>query len=178
MKKTFPFLALGFLTLATSSIADHHEETNKPETADTDAIDFATQVFPIFENKCLSCHAQPYEKKPRTEGAKGRTSKPKSKYRMDAKKFLLAGGSITADIAAGTMEGVPALTPGDASKSSVYTYTTLPEDDDFYMPTKGDGLTSEEKEILKKWIDQGADFGEWIGNEKEDVIPYDPNNTK
>ncbi len=181
MKKTLPYLALGFLAIASSSIADHHEEAAEPdatpakaETADPNAINFATQVYPILEAKCVKCHEQPYEKKPRKEGAKGRTKKPKSKYRMDGKKFLLAGGTITAKVIAGTEEGISALTPGDASKSSMYTYTNLPEEDELHMPTKGDDLTPEEKEILKNWINQGANFGEWIGNEDESIRPYDP----
>ena len=176
MKTTFPFLALGFLAFASPSIADD-QEAAEPGAADaaSDKIDFVTQVYPILEAKCVKCHEQPYEKKPRTEGAKGRISKPKSGYRMDAKKFLTAGGKITADVIAGEIEGLQALVPGDASKSSMYTYTTLPEDDDLHMPTKGDDLTPEEQEILKKWIDQGADFGDWIGNEEEGIIAYDPN---
>ena len=174
MKRSLSFLALGFLAVATSSIAEPQEEAAPTEDA-ADKIDFVTQVYPILEAKCVKCHEQPYEKKPRTEGTKGRITKPKSKYRMDAKKFIIAGGSITADVAAGEVEGLAALVPGDASKSSMYTYTTLPEDDDLHMPTKGDDLTPEEQEILKKWINEGADFGEWIGNEEEGVIAYDPN---
>jgi len=37
------------------------------------------------------------------------------------------------------------------------------------MPPKGDPLTNEEKELLKEWIDEGASFGGWKGDESEYV---------
>jgi hypothetical protein len=40
----------------------------------------------------------------------------------------------------------------------------LPKDDDGHMPPKGDDLTKEEIALLKKWIEEGADFAGWIGS--------------
>jgi hypothetical protein len=42
----------------------------------------------------------------------------------------------------------------------------LPEDDDEHMPNIGDAMTDQEKEILKKWIASGADFGGWKGSQE------------
>lgn len=43
---------------------------------------------------------------------------------------------------------------------------TLPPDEDDFMPPKGkaDPLTPEEVDLLKRWIDEGADFGDWRGS--------------
>jgi mono/diheme cytochrome c family protein len=55
------------------------------------------------------------------------------------------------------------VVPGKPEESGVYTSTTLPEDDDKAMPPKGDRLTKEQQELIKKWIAEGANFGAWKG---------------
>jgi hypothetical protein len=34
------------------------------------------------------------------------------------------------------------------------------------MPPKGDRLTAEQLDLIKKWITEGASFGAWKGAEK------------
>jgi hypothetical protein len=34
------------------------------------------------------------------------------------------------------------------------------------MPPKGDRLTDEQKNLIKQWIAQGAEFGAWKGAEE------------
>jgi hypothetical protein len=58
------------------------------------------------------------------------------------------------------------LTPGKPDESTVYTSTMLPDDDDLAMPPKGDRLTDEQKNLIKQWIAQGAEFGAWKGAEE------------
>jgi hypothetical protein len=101
-----------------------------PLAACADDVDFVTQVKPILEVSCVSCHS---------------AEKPKGKLRIETKADALKGG-----------ETGPAIVPGDSSKSLLYTTTTLPPDDDKFMPTKGDHLTDAQKTVLKNWIDQGA----------------------
>ncbi len=113
-------------------------------------VDFEKQVLPIFKERCFECHKKEYTDE------NGRIKKPKGKFRMDGAEFLLKSGSSAPDN----------VVVGDASKSKVYTMTTLPDDADDAMPPKGDRLTKEQQEIIKKWIDEGANMGAWTG-EKE-----------
>lgn len=111
-------------------------------------VDFEKQIWPILDSKCVQCHKAPYEEN-------GRVKKPKAGLRLDGAWAIMAGG-----------EGGAALKPGDSEHSDLYFRVTLPEDDDDFMPPTGkaDPLTDEEKKLLAKWIDEGADFGGWAGN--------------
>jgi len=119
-------------------------------TAQTpDKVDFEKQILPIFKESCFDCH-----QKERTDEKTGKVKKPKGKFRMDSAAMLIKGGSEGSNIV-----------PGDAAKSTVYTSTTLPESDDLAMPPegKGDRLSKEKQELIKKWITEGANFGTWKG---------------
>ena len=114
-----------------------------------DKVDFEKQILPIFKESCFDCH-----QKERTDEKTGKVKKPKGKFRMDSAAMLLKGGSEGSNIVA-----------GDAAKSTVYTSTPLPESDDLAMPPegKGDRLSKEKQELIKKWITEGASFGTWKG---------------
>ena len=47
-------------------------------------------------------------------------------------------------------------------ESSLYTLTILDPDDDDIMPPKGDPLSKEQTDLLKVWIEQGADWPEEV----------------
>ena len=113
---------------------------------DLTAVDFAKQILPVLEKKCLDCHKAPHEED-------GRVKKPKGGLRLDAAWAMLKGGEIG-----------PALVPGDVAKSYLLEVVSLPKDDDMFMPPKGDPLTVDEIQLLKEWIAGGADFGGWKGN--------------
>jgi hypothetical protein len=122
-------------------------------TAQADeAPDFEKDIYPFIENSCVECHKAPYEDE------RGRTRRPKSDLRYDGKAFILKGGEDNDEAAN--------LTPGDPEKSGMYTRVILELSDDDHMPPedKADQLTDEQKELLKKWIAAGADFGSWTGN--------------
>jgi hypothetical protein len=110
------------------------------------APDFEKEIWPFLNTKCVDCHRATYEEN-------GRKKEPKAGLRLDGAWAILKGS-----------ENGPVLKPGDAAKSYLYEVTTLPEDDDMFMPSKGDPLTVAEKALLKAWIDGGADFGSWEGN--------------
>jgi formylglycine-generating enzyme required for sulfatase activity len=99
-----------------------------------DAVDFSKQVKPILEANCLSCH--------NPENVKG-------ELLMDTRENVIIGG-----------EYGPALEPGKPDKSSLYTLTILDPDDEDIMPPKGDPLTKGQTDILKTWIEQGAEWPE------------------
>lgn len=111
-------------------------------------IDFEKQIWPILERSCVECHKAPFEEN-------GRTKKPKAGLRMDGAWAIKMGS-----------ENGKVLVPGNADDSELWWRTDLPEDDDDFMPPTGkaDPLSAEEKALFKKWIDQGADFGEWMGS--------------
>jgi len=99
-----------------------------------DAVDFSKQVKPILEANCLSCH--------NPENVKG-------ELLMDTRENVIIGG-----------EYGPALEPGKPDESSLYTLTILDPDDEDIMPPKGDPLTKAQTDILKTWIEQGAEWPE------------------
>lgn len=99
-----------------------------------DAVDFSKQVKPILEANCLSCH--------NPENVKG-------ELLMDTRENVIIGG-----------EYGPALEPGKPDESSLYTLTILDPDDEDIMPPKGDPLTKTQTDILKTWIEQGAEWPE------------------
>ena len=114
-------------------------------------IDFETQVLPILQNRCFSCHSAP-----KTDPS-GTITKPKGGVQLDSVKGIemsLHGEVIVA---------------GEPEDSRLYQRTTLPEGDTSIMPPidAGEPLTPKETDLIRKWIAQGADYGEWIGDQSE-----------
>jgi hypothetical protein len=112
-----------------------------------ESIDFGTEIYPILRENCLNCHSAPYE------DVRGRIKEPKGGLRLDSPEWISKGaikddGSVTT-----------ALIPGDADASELYSLTILPVDHDDLMPPRGEPLTPAQTELLKNWINQGADFG-------------------
>ena len=105
-------------------------------------LDFQKDIFPLIENRCLKCHKGEHEEN-------GKTIKPKGDIRLDAAWSMLKGNK---DI-------VP-VKPKEPAKSGIVIVTTLPKDDDKFMPPEGkdDPLTLEEINKIKTWIIEGADF--------------------
>ena len=115
---------------------------------------FVKDVEPIVKESCVKCHI------PRIY--KGRKKKPGGGLRLDT----------PAGFTAPNEDGEKSVIAGNSAKSSFYVRTTLGEDHDDIMPSKGDILTKEQQEILKKWIDEGAKFGDWKGFDKETLKKF------
>ena len=94
---------------------------------------------PILEAACVNCHNE---------------EKDKGDVEMHTLEAMLASE--------GEAFG-PALVKGDLEKSGIYQTCILPEDDDYFMPTKGGPLAKEQLQILAAWITGGA---QW----KQDVV--------
>lgn len=94
-------------------------------------VDFATEVAPILEKKCLSCH---------------NPNLVKGEFSMATLQDIL-----TAD--------EDYLKPGNSADSTLY-WITLPleEGEPPEMPKEGDPLTEYESELLAAWIDAGAEW--------------------
>ena len=97
-------------------------------------VDFAKDILPILEQSCVKCHG---------------AEKQKGKLRLDTREAALKGG-----------KGGPAFTPKDAAKSELYRRITLPKGDDDVMPNEGDPLTKAQADLIKDWINQGANWPE------------------
>ncbi len=113
----------------------------------TNTINFSTQVKPIFNSKCISCHG----------GVKKQ-----------------AGFSLLfrEEALAKTKSGKPAIIPGDPDNSEMIRRLTLKDPED-RMPYEHEPLSNKEIDILSRWVKQGAKWGEhWAYIEvKETEIP-------
>lgn len=100
-------------------------------TTAASAVDYKTQIAPIFRTKCYACHST--------------TKKVKGKLALDDDK-------LPEQIGAGKN-----IIPGDAAKSTMWVNCTLPDDDSDVMPPEGKNkLTAAELEVFKAWINEGA----------------------
>ncbi len=104
-----------------------------------DKVNFEREVLPVLRERCFECHS-------------ASKAKPKAGLRLDGVAWIRAGAK------AGSV-----LEAGDASVSSLYTRAALPADDFDIMPPEGEALTKEQLATLKRWIDEGANFGTWVG---------------
>jgi hypothetical protein len=111
----------------------------------TAQVEFEKQVLPLLQQKCFECHRE-------SRDAEGNLKKPKGGLRLDGRAWIEKGG-----------KGGRVLAPGNAAQSELYTRTVLPPDHDDKMPARGEPLTAEESDVLKRWIDGGASFGAWVG---------------
>ncbi len=101
-------------------------------------VDFNNHVLPILEERCQSCHNAPYDKN-------GRTIHPKAGLRLDTYEWVMKGNLDDTVVEAGSLEN-----------SYLYEVITLDQEDDMFMPPKGGPLTSEQIEVIKRWIVDGA----------------------
>tara|TARA_R100000935_G_scaffold58777_1_gene97828 strand:- start:14648 stop:16960 length:2313 start_codon:yes stop_codon:yes gene_type:complete len=124
-----------------------------------DKIDFTFHVKPILSDRCFKCHGPD---KNAIEGG------------------LSLNTAEDAYMALGKNKDHYAIVPGDVEKSELVNrlYTT---DESLMMPPPESNLTvtKYEKEILKKWIEQGAEYKEhwaFIAPEKP-IVPKTSNTT-
>jgi len=95
-----------------------------------DPVSFHRDVQPIFARHCLGCHQE---------------AKPQGEYVMTRFDRLLAGGE----------SGEPAIVPGDPEASYLIGQIT-PVDGVAEMPKKAAPLATEEIDIIRRWISEGA----------------------
>jgi len=100
----------------------------------SEKIDYITQVKPIFNKKCITCHG----------GVKAK-SNFSLLFREDALKPAKSGKYP--------------IVPGKPGESDMIRRITE-KDEEERMPYKHDPLSKEEISILRKWIKQGAEWGE------------------
>ena len=114
-------------------------------------IDFNTQIKPIINEKCISCHG-------------------------GVKKNAGFSFLFEKDALGNTKEGTPAIIPGNSKKSRMI--QRLHETDlELRMPYEKPALIKEEIELFTKWIDQGAKWGThwaYVPPKKDELPQVDP----
>jgi mono/diheme cytochrome c family protein len=98
-------------------------------------VDFVTDVRPILEANCYSCHGP---------------EKQKSSLRLDVKAAAFEGGE----------HGV-AIVPGRSAESPLIHFVARLVED-MEMPPKGEPLNAEQIGVLRAWIDQGAKWPDGV----------------
>ncbi|WP_206352071.1 PSD1 and planctomycete cytochrome C domain-containing protein [Tautonia rosea] len=103
--------------------------------ADDDPVDFNRDIRPILSNKCLFCHG-PDE------------AERKAGLRLDVR-----------DDALDASKGYAAILPGNPDESELI-YRVESEDALEVMPppSVGNPVTPEEAELLRRWVEQGAEY--------------------
>ena len=109
---------------------------------------FQTQVAPILEKHCVTCHGP---------------EDPESGFRLDTKAHLLKGG-YTGKI----------IVPGSAKNSPLFQMVSGTHKDETVMPPEGDRLTKAELAILKTWINAGLHWPKGITLKAKHKRPPEP----
>ena len=153
------FLVLFISTLISISIAGHYgsvlthgenfltEYATLPKKEKTiEVIDslkiYENVVAKILDEKCVQCH---------------NSSKQKGELSLLSKESILKGG-VTG----------PSIVAGNSSKSLLHSRLLLPISDKEHMPPEGkEQLTKDEIWLLKHWINQEADFDNYVANVSE-----------
>lgn len=101
-------------------------------------VSYVHHIAPIFAENCIDCHKEPYVKN-------GRTIRPKAALQLDTYEMVMKGN----------LDGT-IIEPFKPEVSSLYHVVTLPADDSEIMPPKGDPLSKEQTDTIKRWILEGA----------------------
>ena len=102
-------------------------------------VNYNRDVRPILSENCFACHG--LDKKHRKAG-----------LRLDSREDAVSD-----------RDGIQAIAPGDLEKSESWARITSTDPDDLMPPPDSHkSLTGEEKSIIRKWIESGAQYqGHW-----------------
>ncbi len=106
--------------------------TASAQAEDAVTVDFGREVYPILQRACFECH---------------NAEKREGGLRLDDREAFLEGG-----------DSGDAVEPGDAEYSELVRRISLERDDYEVMPARGALLSQEEIALIRRWIDQGAQW--------------------
>lgn len=111
-------------------------------------VDFEKHVLPILERSCFECHS-------------GQLKKPKGGIRLDDLE------SIREKSRSDNL-----VLPHKPDKSTLVKSISLNADDDKRMPPPNEGkpLSAEEIALIRRWVDEGANFASWTSMRAKEVI--------
>lgn len=131
---TFLAAAIVFRTaveVAPANIGPTEAAEKSLQTNKEGAIDFRRDVYPILQQHCIRCH----------QGVAA-----KANLQMMNRASLIAGG-----------DSGPAIIPGNGNESLLIDLVTS-ADPERVMPAKGERLAAAQVQMLRSWIDQGANW--------------------
>jgi hypothetical protein len=103
--------------------------------AGPERLEFNRDIRPILSDKCFACHG--FDAKTR-----------EAKLRLD-----------TTEGAYALKDGVQAIKPGELGQSEVWHRVTSTDRDEIMPPPESNkSLSDEEKKLLKRWIEGGAEY--------------------
>lgn len=97
-------------------------------------VDFVRDVWPILSRNCLSCHGK---------------EEQESGFRLDTREAILGSGE----------QHAPNVVPGQGSASNLVRFASG-QVEGMQMPPDEDPLPAAQLEILRRWIDEGAEWGD------------------
>jgi hypothetical protein len=129
------FWCLGALALLGLCLAVPNYAAGAADTL-PDRIQFDRDIRPILSENCFACHGPDKGKR-------------KAKLRLDTQDGALADH-----------DGRRPIVPGDLAKSELYRrITSTDEDEHMPPPESGKKLTERQIKLLKRWIEQKAQYG-------------------
>jgi hypothetical protein len=107
------------------------QDINAPDSQPQEKVSFEKQIMPILADNCFACHGIDAEAR-------------QADLRLDVRQAAIDMGAIT---------------PGEVDSSSLVE-RIFETDADFIMPPADSNkqLTQQQKELLKRWIDEGAEY--------------------
>ena len=135
------------IALATQSAEVRGQAQEKVSPASFGKVDFERDILPIFEKSCFACHGA-------TQQMLG--------LRLDAKRAALVGS-----------DSGKVIQPHNAAESPLYR-RVAGIGDQTRMPMGGDPLDAAQIELIRTWIDQGADWPDGVGAEVQKHWAYVP----
>src|SRR5688572_9530444 len=145
-------LVLGALLLALNGLA-----APKPQAGGAKAIDFSRDIRPILSDNCFACHGPDDKER-------------KAKLRLDQHEDALKPAK----------SGDYAIVPGDTKKSTLVERITTEDEDDVMPPPKTKKkLSPQQKELLTRWIAEGAKWqSHWAFEAPKRPAPPEVKNEK
>jgi hypothetical protein len=106
-------------------------------SADGPRVSFEKEIRPLLSDRCFHCHGPDENTR-------------EADLRLDRKEAAFA-----------ETDGAAAIVPGDLAASSVWQRIST-DDPDLRMPpaTSGKSLDAAQRDLIRRWIGQGADWGE------------------
>ncbi|HUF63633.1 MAG TPA: c-type cytochrome domain-containing protein [Verrucomicrobiales bacterium] len=143
--RSFPgILFLGAASVAMAVFTSGCSKRPAPASSPAlpEKIDFVTHVKPLLKTHCLPCH---------------NTGLLLGNLNLENRELAFSS---------------PFIIPGQPSASKFYTVTLLTEGKHAEaMPPEGPRLSDENKEVLRRWIEQGAP---WPEGPEGTLLPVDP----
>jgi hypothetical protein len=119
-------------------------------------VDFNRDIRPILSDNCFACHGPDEQKR-------------KAKLRLDTPQGIVAD-----------LGGYQAIKPGNPKASEVWKRIVTTDPDEIMPPPESHKkLKPADKELLRRWIEQGAKFaGHWSFSSVEPVAPPKARSTR